>query len=173
MAPSLTLGPPIGSHSTIEPMPLAGAGAGGMSTKEAGPSSFNGERISSYPKTGDGQTSRSREASDSILPPNQPGLQPSVGSNIHLADTAGNSAAALISTASSSVPSPRTASRSGEIEMTLRPSRSRATHTSRTTDNALLNLPPPIPFDLSVKNLWVGVPRSKAPSCVFPSGYIP
>jgi hypothetical protein len=34
-------------------------------------------------------------------------------------------------------------------------------------DNALLNLPPPVPFDLKVENLWVGVPKRNTPSCVF------
>lgn len=40
--------------------------------------------------------------------------------------------------------------------------------------NAMLNLPPPLPFDLKVSNLWVGVPHS-GPSryvsvSLFPSG---
>jgi hypothetical protein len=33
--------------------------------------------------------------------------------------------------------------------------------------NAMLNLPPPLPFDLKVSNLWVGVPHSG------PSRYVP
>lgn len=31
-------------------------------------------------------------------------------------------------------------------------------------NNALLNLPPPSPFHLKVKNLWVGVPHKTLPS---------
>jgi hypothetical protein len=30
--------------------------------------------------------------------------------------------------------------------------------------NALLNLPPPLPFNLAVTNLWVGVPQGATPS---------
>jgi hypothetical protein len=30
----------------------------------------------------------------------------------------------------------------------------------RKESNAMLNLPPPLPFDLNVSNLWVGVPHS-------------
>jgi hypothetical protein len=30
--------------------------------------------------------------------------------------------------------------------------------------NALLNLPPPLPFNLAVTNLWVGVPHGATPS---------
>jgi hypothetical protein len=32
--------------------------------------------------------------------------------------------------------------------------------------NALLNLPPPLPFDLAVTDLWVGVPHRATPSWV-------
>jgi hypothetical protein len=40
----------------------------------------------------------------------------------------------------------------------------RSPYRSGDADNALLNLPPPIPFDLKVENLWVGVPKGKTPS---------